>query len=235
MLNTNKTQCILFHKKTKTNLDILINNTHLQMSNSINLLGITFDEHITFGEHIGKVRCQVSRALGALKRSKNILPIKFRKLIYNALILPHLSYGIELWGTANKSILKPLSKLQKKAIRFIGNLRYNTPTSRFFKNYNIVKLDDLHQLQCISLLYKVFNNLVPPNILNLFQKQQIGARLTRQSALNFKVQRRGNRLYNKKISVFGPYLWNSTEVAIRQAATFPTFKKKIKSKLISTY
>ena len=58
--------------------------------------------------------------------SKNIL-----LTIYNSLILPHLNYGLLLWGIH----LQDISVLQKKAIRVVTNNTYKSQTEPIFKEY----------------------------------------------------------------------------------------------------
>ena len=41
------------------------------------------------------------------------------------MVYPYLTYGIELWGSANKSNLKTLNVLHRKLIRTVSAAKYN--------------------------------------------------------------------------------------------------------------
>ena len=77
--------------------------------------------------------------------------------MYNALILPHINYGLLLWGHQAHRIFK----LQKKAIRIISLSKYNAHTSPIFKRLQLLKLDDIYKIQQLKCYYKLINNLLP--------------------------------------------------------------------------
>ena len=95
---------------------------------------------MTWSAHINKVACKISRTIYTLTRLKKFLPLSILKMLYNSLILPHLSYGILTWGS------KPgrLIKLQKWAIRTINNSKYNSHTEPLLKKNNLLKITDIY-------------------------------------------------------------------------------------------
>ena len=134
-LNVQKTKYIcsleLLRKKVQTML--------LQMDNKIidkvldfNFLGIHFNEQLNWKSHIDKLSVKCCRILGILNRLKRILPLNIKIILYNSLMLPHLNYGIALWGFKCERILK----LQKKAARILSASKYNAHTEPLFKNLN---------------------------------------------------------------------------------------------------
>ena len=57
-------------------------------------------------------------------------------MIYSALILSKINYGILTWGYESKSILK----LQKKAVRIITLAKYTAHMEPIFKKLSILKI-----------------------------------------------------------------------------------------------
>ena len=116
-LNVQKTKYnIMLFKTSQKKVQTLL----LQMDNKIidkvldfNFLGIHFNEQLNWKSHIDKLSVQCCRILGILNRLKRILPLNIKIILYNSLMLPHLNYGITLWGFKCERILK----LQKKAAR----------------------------------------------------------------------------------------------------------------------
>ena len=85
-------------------------------------------------------------------------PFDILKMLYSNLIVPHLFYGILLWGHSTSTLLK----LQKIAIRtLITYSRYNDHTDPIFKQLTPLKLNDIHQLQKLKCMYKLQNHTVP--------------------------------------------------------------------------
>ena len=65
------------------------------------------------------------------------------QLLYFSLIHSHIIYAIQAYGCADKSVLQPIIKLQKKAIRIVSNSKYNAHCDPIFKEIEILKFEDL--------------------------------------------------------------------------------------------
>ena len=102
-----------------------------------------------------KVCSKISRTLGVIKRVRQILPFPALKSLYNALIVPHLHYGIKLWHPNSHSV----NIMQKRDIRVIASKKFFHHTSGIFKENNLLKLDDIFKLHCLKLYYKIEHNL----------------------------------------------------------------------------
>ena len=63
--------------------------------------------------------------------------------LYHVLIQPHIFYCSESWRYCSKSVLSPVSKIQKSAVRTICGLPYYSSTSLVFKELKILKFVDL--------------------------------------------------------------------------------------------
>ena len=75
--------------------------------------------------------------------------------MYNSVILPHINYGILVWGHQAHRIFK----LQKKAIRTITLSKYNAHTYPIYIALKFLKLDDMYKLQ--QFYFKLINKLLP--------------------------------------------------------------------------
>ena len=88
--------------------------------------------------------------------------------IYKTLILPHLNYGILLWGFNSDQLFK----LQKRLVRIIKLKKYNAHTDPLFKDLKILKIKDMFIQNELKFLFKLENNLLPQNISNFFNKNE---------------------------------------------------------------
>ena len=158
-LNVSKSRCIIF-KNAKINIvsmpwNIEINGEPVECVSGFNFLGILLDEFLSWTPHTKKVCSKISRTLGVIKRVRKILPFSALKSLYNALIVPHLNYGLKLWYPNSH----PVKIMQKRAIRVITSKKFFHHTSGLFKQHNLLKLDDIYKLHCLKLYYKIENNL----------------------------------------------------------------------------
>ena len=96
------------------NLDpISIGDSVLQCVQSLSFLGVTIDENLNWKAHIKSVSLKISRSVGVLSKIKNIVPDNVLVMIYNSLILSHLSYCNLAWGNSYSGHLMQLKCCKK--------------------------------------------------------------------------------------------------------------------------
>ena len=166
-LNVSKSRCLVFKNPKYPTVckpyELEINNEKIKCVSEFNFLGIMIDEFLSWNPHTEMVTSKISRTLGVIKRVRGFLPFHALEKIYNALVVPHLNYGLKLWGTN----LAAVTKAQKRAIRLITNSRYFAHTSPLFKQNHILKVEDIYKLQCLKLYYKIQHEIVPQYLSNL--------------------------------------------------------------------
>ena len=160
-LNAKKTKMMIFHHRqrdiSKMKLELFINDTKIEKVNEFNFLGIMLDECMTWDSHINKISGKISQVNGALSRLKKFVPSEILKMIYNALIQPHLNYGVLLWGKNIKRIMK----LQKWAVRSITSSKYNAHTEPLFLKLKLLRIEDIYKISILKFYYKYQNKLLP--------------------------------------------------------------------------
>ena len=110
-LNLSKTNYIIFRtrkRRVPTNLpEIFIDDVIIHKLDNVKFLVVTINEYLDWSTHISvNISKSVARSVGILSKLKFVLPSNILKLIYNSLILPHLSYCNHIWGNTFKSHLK---------------------------------------------------------------------------------------------------------------------------------
>ena len=119
------------------------------------------DTNLNWKKHTEKVANRCSKKIGVLNRLKYVLPLCIKTMLYNTLILPHITYGIMVWEYQRNR----LNKIQKKAIRIITSNKYNSHTEPLFKQLNMLKLEDLLKLQ-LKFYFKFNEGSLPVYLQN---------------------------------------------------------------------
>lgn len=88
-----------------------------------------------------KPKCQ--KTIAILHKSKYFLNQSTLYILYCSLILPYVTYCVEIWGHTYTSNTKPIFILQTKAIRIVNHSAYNESTKPIFIKYKTLKLYDL--------------------------------------------------------------------------------------------
>ena len=154
-LNVKKTKAMLFHMPQKKIIvpTIKINGTLIEFVDNFNCLGIHLNKDLNWNPHVTNVSNKLVKTVGVLNILKKTLPLNILRIIYNVLILPHLNYGIIVWG----HLAKRLNLIQKRAVRILTASKYNSHTEPLFKQTNILKVTDICTLNEIKLYYKLIN------------------------------------------------------------------------------
>ena len=85
----------------------------------IKYLGIVIDLQLNFESYIDNVQSKIAKGLEILFKLNKILTSNALLMLYYALVHPHLTFGILIWGSTNKSYLNTLQLSQNKAMRAI--------------------------------------------------------------------------------------------------------------------
>ena len=128
-LNCTKSKFLLFGSSSRlksfTNIYIFVNNHQLTRERTIKYLGITFEENLTWSDHLNKISTKINQRIGLLRIVKAFLSTKARLTIYNALILLLFGYADIIWGDKNNlSLMDQLQILQNKAAKTILDVPY---------------------------------------------------------------------------------------------------------------
>ena len=110
-LNINKTKAMTFHlKSSNNNIKLKINRNEIEYIDTFNFLGLTINSQLKWKKHIDVISTKITKVIGIINKLKYYYPKNILLTIYNTLILPHINYGILIWGTHTDKIVL----LQKK-------------------------------------------------------------------------------------------------------------------------
>ena len=237
-LNVEKTKAMLFRttQRQVSYPKIYIEGKEIEFVKEFNYLGILLDVHLNFKSHVTMISNKISRAVGIMSKLKNFIPKSALLHIYNSLIVSHMNYGLIVWGRCN-SHTSQVEKLQKKAIRILNNVKYNSHTSSLFKRDGILKFRDICALHDFKFCYKFVNGLLPV----YFQENLGGTNThgysTRQTG-SMVVPSVRHEFARNSISYRFPVLYNNMPELFRQKInthSFFGFKNYIKIKIIEAY
>ena len=118
-----------------------IGDINLERSESIKDLGVTFDDGLSFENHIKEKVKKANSMLGIIKRNFDKMPPETSVMLYKSLVRSHIEYAGAVWSPHHKKSIELIENVQKRATRafcrdknlsYEERLRYlNLPTLRF--------------------------------------------------------------------------------------------------------
>ena len=102
----------------------------------VKLLGILFDEMLSFNDHVKCITKRATAKLYVVFRLKRIgFSIRELTLLYKALVLPTLTYCCSVWGGTSDENLRKIDRVQSRVVR-LGIINEYTPIK------NIIRISD---------------------------------------------------------------------------------------------
>ena len=161
-LNAKKTKSVLFGTPTMLsragNLSFSHGGEEIDQVSSFKYLGITLDENLNFSEHLVETAKKISSRIGVLGRVRKFLPIKYRVMLYNALILPFFDYASTAWSNTLAKHTDPLVSLHGRAARLIVGVSH---TEEAIGALKWISLTDRWLCHRAVMMFKVAGGLVP--------------------------------------------------------------------------
>ena len=125
------------------------------------LLGIHFDETLSFNHHVDFLRNKLSKSLFCINRAKNLLDSHSLKMLYFALFHSNLLYCIGTLTSMSKTNASKIGKMQNKAIRSITNSKRRQTVNPLYENLRILPYEALQKQAKLNFMHAVENSYAP--------------------------------------------------------------------------
>jgi len=237
-LNVGKTHYVIFKHKLApipVNVDIRIGDEVLTEQVVAKFLGIYIDNKLNWQAHLGHLKNKLNSSIYAMNKVKHQLNSSHLTTLYYSLVYPHIDYGITLWGSSNKSHLNKIIIMQKKSVRIIDKAKYNEHTEPIFKEYNILKLQDLYKLNMSKYMFAMKNETLPQPLNQIIiPNRHIHNHHTRNID-NIHVEQRSTKLSSTSLRHLGPLFWYQIPTIIRESYTIKSFTHRFIEHIIREY
>ncbi len=112
-------QLARFHNLSDIDTNITSNGQPLERVDNFKMLGINFNQHLSWKEHVNTVTKSCFATLKSLDLFKRAANLPLRKSLVESLVLSKLNYGNVLLGDLPKHEIKRLQKVQNAAAGYV--------------------------------------------------------------------------------------------------------------------
>ncbi|MCP4437760.1 MAG: reverse transcriptase family protein, partial [Aureispira sp.] len=159
--NVGKTEFMIFDTLDQIDeIVIELNNSNLSIKECkvTKYLGLMVDNKLDFKDHIEYIKKKILKRIGAMYRSKGLLPVKYRKMFANALMLPQFDYLDTIYNKAGKTKLGELDILYKKVAKIALDVPKTESTLNVYKDMKWLPLHLRRQLHLSNYMYRIIND-----------------------------------------------------------------------------
>ena len=190
-------------------------------------LGLVLDHQLKFFHHIDYIKKKIAKRIGAMYKSKSLLPLKYRKMFANSLMLPFLDYLDIIWNKTTKTKLNELDIMYKKVAKIAFDYDMLESSKKVYEDMNWLPLHLRRQLHMTTYMFKIINGLSPPQLRNKFVYISGGTRDGDNCNLYTNQSKSHKQFY-----YLGAKCWNLLPQPLRQAESAKKFSITLKNKLL---
>ena len=212
-MNVAKTQLMTLRRKClkpNQHITIELKGNPITEHDTIKYLGVTVDKDLNWKPHVAEFRRKTLAAIATIRRARCYLPVHTRKMLYNALILPHMDYCSAVWHSCSNTLSQSIERIQNYAMRVILDKPPRTPSAPLRNQLN---WHTLHQRRENSLLTQVHRCVLhqAPSYLSSKFTRNCNRYTSTRGANKLHLSRPSTEYYRSCFEFQGAVLYNKLE------------------------
>ena len=234
-INMDKTNYMLIRGsklKVETHGDLILGTTIIKRVESASFVGIVIDDHLTWKDHIQKVNKCIRRKIGILYRLRYFIPTKVLVMLYKSFIQPHITYGIEVWGSTYKSSLHCILLSQKLAVRAITFSAFDSNSQKLFKKLKLLNILQLHKLSLCTFMHDLTYNNLPYGLTRYCSLIQHEHETRHKESGKLQVPAFHSNQGQFSLTYTGTSFWNELPLDLRKTTSRFCFRKLLTQQLL---
>ena len=112
---------------------------------------IILDRGLTWRGHVKKIEGQLSKVIYSMITLKRFLSLESLRIVYMSFFQSIFTYCISVYGGVGDTILMPILRLQRRAIKTILNLTRRYPSSELCDLLNVNSFEELYKRELTRL------------------------------------------------------------------------------------
>ena len=201
------------------------------------ILGVVIDNKLTWEWHVKKIRRLTHNTISNLARTTAVLPLTSRRLLYDALVTPHLNYCDIVWDGISKKWEKEIQKTGNFAAKVLLGEKKGSSSTAALLRLNMMPLCEKRKVHMGVFVHKILNQNGPKAITSRY-----GCLLERDHRYETRTVARGDlktlthrtARYDASTLQRAVRCWNSIPFNIRQIDT-TSFKRTYQKFLLDKF
>ena len=232
-MNVSKTQLMTLRRKRSkppADISLQLRGNDITSHDSIKYLGITVDRDLNWKQHITDVRRKTLAAVATIRRARGYLPVKTRKLLYNALVLPHMDYCSVVWNSCSTNLSQTIERRQNYGMRVILDKPPRTPSAPLREQLNWRTLHQRRHTAFLCQVHRCALNQAPSYLSSKFTRNSARYSHTR-GANKFHLGQPNTEYYRASFEFQGAFHYNSLPHSITAKSNLATFKAALQKNI----
>ena len=204
-------------------------NTTIESTDYVKVLGVCIDKSLCFSQHVRDMCTRAARQLNALARISRYLDMDSRMVIFKSFVMSNFTYCPLTWHFCGRQNNEKMEKIQERALRILYR-DYESTYQELIERAHTTTVF-LARLKTMALeVFKCVQALNPPCLNNLFEIKDTHYSF-RNSVKLVQPKRRGTTHGLRSVSYVGSKVWNdiANEISDINDMSVYDFKVYLKS------
>ena len=127
---------------------------NIELVNSFKYLGVHLDTNLNWKTHVTNLKYYLTSAARIIYLLRGLCPVSVLKMVYYALVMAKMEYGLSCWGGCYPTTLNPLFVQQKMILRTLLRKPRNESSWHLFKSSKILPLKHLYVYKVLRVFFK---------------------------------------------------------------------------------
>ena len=239
LINSDKTEFMILkqrgtHEVNVRSGDKLIT---IKSKNCLKVLGMKIDSQLTWSNHIAQIKSRTTNAIRNIARTNNVLSLKSRLTLTNALVVPHYNYGDIIYDGCTAKVREDLERNQNYAARaMLGRPKYSSAMKALqeLEWLPLHRRRQIHQCVFVHKALKGHSSYHATNAIADIIPNHSHSTRQKQANTLYSWQHR-TTLSEKSVLYASTHAWSSCPKAVRAIKDTKNFKNQLQNFLIDNF
>ncbi len=223
---------MLFHSSRKFTdnnaLLINLNGNEIEQLDKSKYLGIMLDFSLNFSSHVSMISGKIKQRTALLWKLRHIIPEDLAFELYRSLIEPIFLYCSYIYEGCSVTEANKLQVLHNNALRAVKSVGKRYSATRLHSELEVEWLSTMRMRACCVEAYKYIHGIGPPEICDLFQRQNPVRSLRSENQILLPMQITRTKWAESDCIVRAKKYWRSLSEETQHAPSLETFKHRLK-------
>ena len=223
-INPSKTDVMVVRCMQRYGVDFCINfeNTIINPSPSVKVLGVSVDGNLTWVSHVSLVVRRSYAIISGLGKMSRRLPPEVKRFLIEALVFPHILYCLTVYGACGLTQRHRLQKVLNHCARIIFCAKRCDHVSPLLKQLDWPTIEDLITERDMAMLFRTMHDPLAPDALRdrVVYRRDVAERDTRGTLSGLLQPPRVRREFARRFYTYrATAAWNRSPSDVREART----------------
>jgi hypothetical protein len=156
-VNVSKTEYVIFSRKGTGPMEtpLKVGEQSISPTKTAKYLGIHLDAHLTFEKQVNVILQKMAMGIKTIYAIRDFLPLTSRLMLFNSLVIPHMTYAAPLLAGLLQKHIKSLDSQLSWGIKACCNLSSYTPSLCLKKRHKILPAKFMIQQSVLLYFHKI--------------------------------------------------------------------------------